>query len=94
MVERAVRHDVRDRPSTFVGSFEPPEGGWQLLALEASSQPKHAYEKIRAGASLIEIYTGFIYKGITLPRDINRGLLELLRRDGFKTVMEAIGTNA
>lgn len=53
-----------------------------------------AYEKILAGASLVEIYTGFIYKGFTLPRDINRGLLDLLRRDGFRSVREAVGKKA
>ena len=53
-----------------------------------------AYEKILAGASAVEIYTGFIYKGPALPRDINRGLLALLRRDGFRSVSEAVGKSA
>ncbi|MEK9177119.1 MAG: dihydroorotate dehydrogenase (quinone), partial [Patescibacteria group bacterium] len=53
-----------------------------------------AYEKIRAGASLIEIYTGFIYKGPLAARDINRGLARLLARDGFKNIADAIGADA
>ena len=51
-----------------------------------------AYEKIRAGASLVEVWTGLIYKGPALVRDINRGLLRLLERDGFGSLAEAVGT--
>lgn len=51
-----------------------------------------AYEKIRAGASLVEVWTGLIYEGPGLVRDINRGLLRLLERDGFGSIAEAVGT--
>lgn len=51
-----------------------------------------AYEKIRAGASLIEVWTGLVYEGPALARDINRGLLRLLERDGFGSMAEAVGT--
>lgn len=51
-----------------------------------------AYEKIRAGASLVEVWTGLIYEGPALVRDINRGLLRLLERDGFGSIAEAVGT--
>jgi len=51
-----------------------------------------AYEKIRAGASLVEVWTGLIYKGPALVRDINRGLLRLLERDGLGSLAEAVGT--
>jgi dihydroorotate dehydrogenase len=50
-----------------------------------------AYEKIRAGASLVEVWTGLIYEGPGLVRDINRGLLELLHRDGFYSIADAVG---
>lgn len=51
-----------------------------------------AYEKIRLGASLVQVYTGWIYQGPTLVPEINRGLLRLLDRDGFKTIKEAVGS--
>ncbi len=53
-----------------------------------------AYRKIRAGATLVEAYTGFIYRGPSLARDVNRGLVELLRRDGFDSVSAAVGVDA
>ncbi|MDQ1524315.1 MAG: dihydroorotate dehydrogenase, partial [Pyrinomonadaceae bacterium] len=53
-----------------------------------------AWEKICAGASLVQLYTGFIYEGVTAARDINVGLAELLRREGFRTLDEAVGCRA
>ena len=50
-----------------------------------------AYEKIKAGASLVQIYTGFIYEGPFVVKKINRGLIKLLKRDGFKNISEAVG---
>jgi dihydroorotate dehydrogenase len=50
-----------------------------------------AYRKIRAGASLVQLYTAFIYRGPTVARDINRGLATLLERDGFDNIEDAVG---
>ena len=52
-----------------------------------------AYEKIKAGASLVQIYTGFIYEGPAVVKDINEGLIELLKKGGYKNISEAIGKN-
>ncbi|HZG54204.1 MAG TPA: quinone-dependent dihydroorotate dehydrogenase [Pyrinomonadaceae bacterium] len=53
-----------------------------------------AWEKICAGACLVQLYTGFIYEGITAARDINEGLAQILRREGFRTLDEAVGCKA
>jgi len=53
-----------------------------------------AYRKIRAGATLVQLYTGFIYGGPALPARILGELAELLRRDGFRSVGEAVGADA
>ena len=50
-----------------------------------------AYEKIKAGAALIEIYTGFVYEGPAAPRRILAGLRDLLARDGFSNIAQAVG---
>ncbi len=52
-----------------------------------------AYEKIRAGASVVQLYTSLVYEGPSVARDINRGLLDLLERDGFDSVDEAVGAD-
>lgn len=51
-----------------------------------------AYEKIRAGASLVEVYTALIYEGPGLLRRLNEGLRQRLQRDGFRHLSEAIGS--
>ena len=53
---------------------------------------RDAYERIRAGAALVQVYTGLIYGGPALPRRVLEELPELLRRDGFQSVTEAVGT--
>jgi dihydroorotate dehydrogenase len=52
-----------------------------------------AYEKLRAGASLVELYTAFVYRGPSVARSVNRGLLDLLDRDGFDSVTDAVGVD-
>lgn len=51
-----------------------------------------AFEKIAAGASLVQAYTGFIYGGPTFARDVNLRLAEILKERGFSTVDEAVGS--
>ncbi len=53
-----------------------------------------AYEKIKAGASLLQLITGMIYEGPQLISEINQGLVDLLHRDGYNSISEAIGTEA
>lgn len=53
----------------------------------------HAYEKIRAGASLVQLITGFIFGGPTTIRNINKRLLELLQRDGFTSIQQVVGAD-
>jgi len=50
-----------------------------------------AYDKIKAGARAVQIYTGWIYEGPGTVKRINQGLLELLERDGLKTISDAVG---
>lgn len=51
-----------------------------------------AYEKIKAGASLVQLYTGLVYQGPGIARDINHGLGTYLDEDGFETITDAVGT--
>ena len=52
-----------------------------------------AYERIKMGASLVQIYTGLIYQGPSLPKRINEGILARMQADGFAHISEAIGAN-
>ena len=51
-----------------------------------------AYEKITSGANLIELITSMIFEGPQVVGEINRGLVELLKKDGFSSIEEAVGS--
>jgi dihydroorotate dehydrogenase len=53
-----------------------------------------AYEKIKAGAALVEVYTGFVYGGPRWPRRVTQGLVRLLERDGLRTLRDAVGVES
>jgi len=53
-----------------------------------------AYRKIRLGASLVELITGMIFEGPQLISQINTGLVELLKKDGFEKLSDAVGVDA
>ena len=53
-----------------------------------------AWEKIAAGASLVQLYTGFIYRGPSVAREINKGLAQIFKREGFSNLDAAVGCRA
>jgi dihydroorotate dehydrogenase len=53
-----------------------------------------AYQRIRSGAALVQVYTGFIYEGPTVVSRLNAGIAERLERDGFSNVADAVGVDA
>jgi dihydroorotate dehydrogenase len=65
-----------------------------LIGVGGIFTAEDAWEKICAGASLVQLYTGFIYKGPRVVRQINEGLVEILRREGFAKIDEAVGSRA
>jgi dihydroorotate dehydrogenase len=68
------------------------KGRIPLVGIGGIGSAEDAYARIRAGASLVQLYTALIYQGFGLVRSINEGLVQLLERDGFKNIKEAIGT--
>ena len=64
-----------------------------LIGVGGVASGADAYAKIRAGASLVELYTALVYRGPALLGEIKRDLAALLRRDGFASVAEAVGAD-
>jgi dihydroorotate dehydrogenase len=62
-----------------------------LIAVGGIADAEEAYARIRAGASLVQIYTSLVYRGPGAPSMIMRDLAALLRRDGFVNVAAAVG---
>lgn len=67
------------------------EGRLPLIAAGGIANADQAWARIRAGASLIQLYSALVYEGPGLARRINAGLIERLDRDGFATIADAVG---
>jgi dihydroorotate dehydrogenase len=83
-------------PSTRVlADFHRLTGGrLPLIGVGGIASGAQAYAKIRAGASLVQLYTALVYHGPALIGRIARELAELLRRDGFVSAADAVGVDA
>ena len=68
-------------------------GKLPLVGVGGIASADQAYAKIRAGASAVQLYTALVYHGISLPARIAKGLDDLLVRDGFANVADAVGTD-
>ena len=71
--------------------YKATEGTIPIIGVGGISSAKDAYKKIKAGASLVQVYSGLIYNGFGLVNQINEGLVGLLAKDGFSNISEAIG---
>ncbi len=67
-------------------------GKLPIIGVGGVSNAQDAYDKICAGASFIQIYSALIFQGPDLIHSINKGLLELLSKDGFSNISEAVGS--
>jgi dihydroorotate dehydrogenase len=74
-------------------AYRASRGRLPIIGVGGVFSGEDALEKIRAGASLVQIYTGYVYRGPTLPREINRFLDERLQRDGAR-LADWIGSEA
>jgi dihydroorotate dehydrogenase len=67
-------------------------GALPLIGVGGIATAEDAWERIRAGASLVQLYSAMVYEGPGIARRIVRGLEQLMRRDGFASVAEAVGS--
>ncbi len=71
--------------------YQKTKGKYIIIGCGGIFSALDAYKKIKAGASLVQIITGMIFEGPELINEINRGLVLLLKRDGFHNIKDAIG---
>ena len=74
--------------------YKQLNGKIPIIGVGGVDSGKSAYEKITAGASLLQLYTGFIYKGPSVVKDIKKGLIQILKAEGLNNIKEAIGKGA
>jgi len=62
-----------------------------IIGVGGVNSGKTAYEKITAGASLLQLYTGFVYRGPSAAKSIKKELIKILKAEGIKSIKEAVG---
>jgi dihydroorotate dehydrogenase len=67
-------------------------GAVPLIGVGGIASADDAWDRIRAGASLVQLYSAMVYEGPGIARRIAKGLEERLARDGFSSIAEAVGS--
>jgi dihydroorotate dehydrogenase len=84
---------LRELAQEMLRTFRQATGGAiPLVGVGGIATAEDAWTRIRAGASLIQLYSAMVYEGPGIARKITHGLEELMRRDGFTTIAEAVGS--
>ncbi len=84
---------LRDLAHQRLCDFRSASGGAiPLVGVGGIATAEDAWARIRAGASLVQLYSAMVYEGPGLARRINAGLVRLMQRDGFSTIAEAVGS--
>jgi len=73
--------------------FRLTEGRIPIVGVGGVSNGYQAYQKIRAGASLVQLYSALVYKGPSVVKKINKELAALLRSDGYEKICDAVGAD-
>ena len=64
-----------------------------LISVGGIATGAQAYKRIKDGANLVQSYSGMIFEGPSMVRKINEELLELMAKDGYENISQAIGAN-
>lgn len=85
---------LKEKSTAVIRNFYALTGGkLPIIGVGGIESAQDAYDKIRAGASLVQLYSALVYHGLGLIQDINTGLIDCLKADGFTHISEAIGAD-
>ena len=74
--------------------YKQLNGNIPIIGVGGVNSGKSAYEKILAGASLLQLYTGFVYRGPSAAKEIKKELIQILKSEGMSNIKDAIGKSA
>ena len=66
----------------------------KIIGVGGVDSGQSAYEKITAGADAVQLYTGMVYKGPGIVKEIKKDLISILKKEKIKNISEAVGINA
>ena len=85
---------VKDRSTDMIRQiYAYPEGQLPIVGVGGIMNADDAWEKITAGASLLQAYAGFVFEGPSLTKSIVHGLHKKLRDSEFESIDEAVGAS-
>ena len=83
---------LQEKSNHIISLFYKETGGkLPIIGVGGVDSAESAYAKIKSGASMVQLYTSMIYQGPDIVKKINKGLVKLLKADGFENISEAIG---
>ncbi|MFJ7556810.1 hypothetical protein ACIQXZ_23420 [Bacillus thuringiensis] len=71
--------------------YQQTQGKLPIIVSGGVFTGEEAYEKIKSGASFVQLYTSMIYRGSSVAKQINQEILSLLEKDGLSSITDAIG---
>ena len=74
--------------------YKQLNGKIPIIGVGGVNSGKSAYEKIIAGASLLQLYTSFVYRGPSAAKDIKKELIQILKAEGVKNIKDVVGRSA
>lgn len=85
---------VKEAANQLLSSvYQKTKGRYILIGCGGIFSAEDAYEKIKHGASLVQLITGMIFNGPQFINELNRGLVKLLKKDGYTNISQAVGTH-
>ncbi len=86
---------LKDLSTSLIKKFyKETKGKIQIIGVGGVDSGEAAFEKISAGADAIQLYTGMVYKGPGIVRDMKKELISILKKENLRNIGEAVGINA
>ena len=86
---------LKDISTNLIKKFyNETKGKIKIIGVGGVDSGESAFEKIIAGANAVQLYTGMVYKGPGIVKEIKKDLISILKKENLKNVSEAVGINA
>ena len=86
---------LKDISTNLIKKFyKETKGKVKIIGVGGVDSGESAFEKITAGADAVQLYTGMVYKGPSIVKEIKKDLISILKKENLKNVREAVGINA
>ena len=74
--------------------YSETKGKIQIIGVGGVNSGKAAFEKISAGANAVQLYTGMVYRGPGIVKEMKKDLISILKKENIKNIGSVVGINA